>query len=304
MIGCIGTSNIVQEMKNNEKQYLVLDNNTGNKFAIGRQEYEKSKRNPAFHLWQQVGLVQPDNVQEIWYVDEDKRNIAITSRKPFCEPYHADSYFKITNRIDNSFIEGNLGHLNLHTEFFPEIVRGYTYFNDYLDRKKVYFTLDRISLFQVTEIVRDNPIRLILKRLDNLPVFKPNTAFMIMPFGNEQLDVFYEEHIRKFLKEKFNIEVYRADNFTDNDIIIETIYKSIEQSEFVIAETTTNNKNVFYELGYAVAKDREVITLQNKDEKNIFFDRAHVRSIIYSFDELEKFKTDLIGTIQTIRSRK
>lgn len=290
-------------MTNHEKQYLVRDNNTGKEFYMPREGFENAKKNPQFHLWQKVALQKPENVQEIWYVDEVERKNAITNREPFCEPYKTDSYFRITSRIDNSYIEGTIGHSNLATEFFPAITKGYAYFNDYLERKKVYFSFDKISLYQVTEILKDNPIRLILKRIDTLPVFKPNTAFMIMPFRDEKLNEFYEVNIRKHLKDKLNIDVYTAANFTDNDVIIETIYKSIEQSEFVIAETTQNNKNAFYELGYAVAKDREVITIQNQDEKLYFFDRAHVRSISYSLDNLDKFKSDLVGTIQTIRSR-
>jgi nucleoside 2-deoxyribosyltransferase len=291
-------------MENPEKAFLLIDNNTGRHAQMPRTGYEHAKRSAAFHSLEKIGLVQPQNVQEIWYVDEEERNKAIIKRKPFCEQYEADSYFKITQRIDNNFIEGVLGHPQLSTDFFADITRGYKYFDNYLEREKIYFTFDRISLFQVTEILRDNPIRLLLKRIDNIQVFKPNTAFMIMPFGDNELESFYEIHIRKFLREILTIEIYRADNFTDNDIIIETIYNSIEQSEFVIAEITHNNKNAFYELGYAVAKNKEVITLQNKDSGSIFFDRAHVRSIIYSTNEIEKFKTDLIGTIQTIRSRK
>ena len=290
-------------MSNQEKQFLIRDNNTGKEFYMPREGYETAKKSPQFHLWQKIGLQTPSNIQEIWHVDEKERTDAIINRRLFCEPYKTDSYFRLTNRIDSTFIEGNLGHRDLATEFFADITRGYTYFDDYLLRKKIYFSFDKVGLYQLTEIIKDNPIKLILKRIDNLPSFKPNTAFMIMPFRDEKLNEFYEVNIRKYLKDKLNIDVYTAANFTDNDIIIETIYKSIEQSEFVIAETTQCNKNVFYELGYAVAKEKEVITIQNQDEKIYFFDRAHVRSITYSLNNLDKFKVDLIGTIQTIRSR-
>lgn len=291
-------------MVNQEKQILIRDNNTGKEFFMPREGYENAKKNPAYHLWQKIGLQMPNNVQRIWYVNESEKNSALVNGKPFFEGYDTSSYFKITNRIDNTFIEGFLGHQDLATDFFSDIAKDYSYFEDYLLRKKIYFTFDKISLYQLTEIIRDNPIKLILKRINDLPSFKPNTAFMIMPFRDENLNEFYEKNIRKYLKEKLNIEIYTAANFTDNDIIIETIYKSIEQSEFVIADTTQNNKNVFYELGYAVAKEREVITIQNQTEQIYFFDRAHVRSITYSLDNLEKFKADLISTIQVIRSRK
>lgn len=289
-------------MNNPEKLYRIVDNASGNEFHMPRKGYEDAFKNPNFN-WKLIGLVQPDDIQETWFVSEDQRNLAIISGKPFCEHSRSDSYFKIIKRIDNTFIEGHLGRNDLESSFFSEIASNYSYFDYYLKRQKVYFTFDRISLYQVTEIFKENPLRLILKRLDNLPNFKSNTAFMIMPFGEKELDDFYETHIRQFLKEKFNIDIYRADNFTDNDIIIETIYKSIEESEFVIAETTINNKNSFYELGYAVAKGKEVITIQNRKEKNIFFDRSHVRSILYSNEEIEKFRADLFGTVQTIRKR-
>lgn len=290
-------------MTNQEKQYLIRDNNTGKEFYMPREGFESAKKSPAFHLWQKIGSQMPNGVQEIWYVDEVERSNSIINGKLFCEAYKTSNYFKITNRIDSIFIEGVLGHFDLTTEFFSDITRGYAYFDDYLQRKKIYFSFDKVSLYQLTEIFKDNPIKLILKRIDDLPVFKPNTAFMIMPFKDEKLNEFYENNIRKYLYDKLNIDVYTAANFTDNDIIIETIYKCIEQSEFVIAETTINNKNVFYELGYAVAKEREVITIQNQDEQIYFFDRAHVRSITYSLNNLNKFKADLIGTIQTIRNR-
>lgn len=290
-------------MNNPQKQFLIRDNNTGKQFTMPKEGYESAKQNPAFHLWVKLGTVEPENVQKVWYVTEKDRIDALRNRKPFCERDKTETYFKILNRIDSNFIEGYLGHSNILTEFFSEIDTIYTYFEDYNNRKKIYFTFDKISLFEVTEIILDNPIKLIMKRLDNLPFFKKNTAFMIMPFRNEELDQFYEKHIREYLQSEFDIVVYRADNFTDNDVIIETIYNCIEESEFIMADTTVNNKNVFYELGYAVAKEKEVITIQNRSENNIFFDRAHVRSIIYSYSDIEKFKADLKGTILTIRSR-
>jgi len=290
-------------MINQVKSFLIRDKISGKQFEIPRTGFELGIKDQN-NKWEQVGYVQPVNIQNVWHLNEEDKSIAIVSGKPFRDNQYAESYFRLINRIDSSFIEGYLGRPDLEYEFFSEMLSNYSYFEDYLNRKKVYFTFDKISLYEVTEIFFENPLRFVLKRLDNLPVFRPNSAFMIMPFGDKILDEFYENSIRLFLKQKFDIDVYRADNFTDNDVIIETIYRSIELSEFIIAETTTNNKNVFYELGYAVAKGREVITIQNKSEKSLFFDRAHVRSIIYSIEELDKFKNDLIGTIETIRSRK
>lgn len=290
-------------MDNPIKDYLIHDNGSGKNFVMPKEGYDNAKRSPANHLWVMLEKVQPANTQNAWYVSEQERIHAIRNKKPFSESNNADSYFQIINRIDTNFIEGYLGHPMINTNFFSSLDQTYSYFLDYLNLQRVYFTFDRISLYQVTEMILENPIRIFMKRIDNSPYFKKNSAFMIMPFGDQQLDEFYNNHIKDFLKNEFDITVYRADNFTDNDVIIETIYKSIEECEFVIAETTINNKNAFYELGYAVAKDREVITIQNRLERSIFFDRTHVRSIMYSHDDIEKFRTELKGTILTIRSR-
>ena len=41
------------------------------------------------------------------------------------------------------------------------------------------------------------------------------------------LNNLFINHIRDFLHKEMGIEIYRADDFCDNDIIIETIYNHI-----------------------------------------------------------------------------
>ncbi|HNL05722.1 MAG TPA: hypothetical protein PKK18_12800 [Chitinophagales bacterium] len=85
-----------------------------------------------------------------------------------------------------------------------------------------------------------------------------------MPFKFHDLNNLYKVQIKDFLKQELNIAIFRADDFNGNDIIIETIYRQIEQAELIIAEITHNNKNVFYELGYASALKKEILMIQNK----------------------------------------
>ncbi|HRI31833.1 MAG TPA: hypothetical protein PLQ21_09900, partial [Candidatus Kapabacteria bacterium] len=89
-----------------------------------------------------------------------------------------------------------------------------------------------------------------------------------------------------------------------NDIIVETIYNQIEISEFIICETTYDNKNVFYELGYASALNKEILTIQNeKISNNFFFDRAHIRTITYNLDEIDIFHDRLRKSVIAIRDK-
>ena len=129
---------------------------------------------------------------------------------------------------------------------------------------------------------------------------------MIMPFRHAELNTLYKDHIKDFLlnDEELKIEIFRADDFNGNDIVIETIYNQLEQSEFVIADISHSNKNVFYELGWATAMNKEVITIQNKDiEENIFFDRAHIRTRLYSLDNISELQRQLKNDIIAIRDK-
>lgn len=269
---------------------------------VGFKSFKKDLRN---HFWIFDHYEAPSNILTCWHINEEERSLAIKNQKPFKNSQSSTDYFKITKRIDSDFIEGHLGRHDMDLSFHNSPDFGsYTYFMDYKSRKKVYFTFDNIALYEVIEIIPDKPLRFILKRIENHKTFKKNQAFMIMPFHNESLDKMYFDNIRPFLKDELGITIYRADDFRNNDIIIDTIYKLIEESEFIIAETTIENKNSFYELGYAAAMGKEIIITQNKkEEQKLFFDRAHIRAIMYDVDDVETFKFDLKSTISAIRSR-
>lgn len=251
-----------------------------------------------------LGWKVPKGTMPCWVLSDSDRILSIKEKKPFYD-YSPSCYFQITKRLDNNFIEGHLGHSSYHGErFHDNILTNYTYFSDYQNRKPVYFSFDRVSLYKLIEIMPNTPLKFILKRVDSPKAIIPNQAFMIMPFKFEELNSFYKSYIKDYLKSELHIDIYRADDFNDNDIIIETIYNQIEQSEFIIADTSHPNKNVFFEFGYAAAKDKEIITIQNTEiEQNLFFDRVHIRAIFYSFDKIEAFQNQLKNTIIAIREK-
>ena len=124
---------------------------------------------------------------------------------------------------------------------------------------------------------------------------------MMMPFGFSKLDSLYYG-IKDYLKSELDIIIRRADELLENDIIIETIYREIEQSEFLIADTTKCNKNVFYEIGYADALNKNIISIQDFCEADrVYFDKVHKRHLDYHRDSIESFYTDLKYTIEAIR---
>jgi nucleoside 2-deoxyribosyltransferase len=127
---------------------------------------------------------------------------------------------------------------------------------------------------------------------------------MVMPFQDEKMDAFYQTNIKKFLKTNLTIEAKRADDFTGNDVIVDTIYRELENSEFILCEITNNNKNVFYEIGYARAKNKELILMLQKGKKSEFFDIDHIRRIEYSISEPIPFQERLRDDILSIRGKR
>lgn len=246
----------------------------------------------------------PYMAMPLWSINEREKREANHNGQPYVTS-QTSNYYDIVNRVDSQFIEIKIGRTDQAEPYHTDTrATNYTYIGDYYKREKVYFTFDRITLYELVEIypAHPEPIRFMLKRLDNNQFTFKGQAFMIMPFS-KALDRFYSLVIKSYLKEKHEINIYRADDFRDNDIIVETIYRQIEECEFIVADTTLENKNAFYELGYAAAMRKEIITIQDSSVRQLFFDRNHIRCIFYDPKEIDKFQFDLSSTIQSIRSR-
>lgn len=129
-------------------------------------------------------------------------------------------------------------------------------------------------------------------------------AFVIMPFS-EEFDDIYQIGIKETAKNE-KVTAYRLDEELFNEGMLEKIYKEIENSDFIIADLSNKNANVFYELGFAHAIGKLTILLtQNADD--IPFDLKHKRHIIYgnSIKHLkEQLKKNIIWAKKEIEQYK
>lgn len=103
-------------------------------------------------------------------------------------------------------------------------------------------------------------------------------AFVIMPFS-KNFDDIYQLGIKDTAK-SLNVDAYRLDEELFNEGMLDKIYKEIENSDFIIADLSEKNANVFYELGYSHAIGKLTILL-TKNSDDIPFDLKHRRHIIY-----------------------
>lgn len=107
-------------------------------------------------------------------------------------------------------------------------------------------------------------------------------CFVIMPFGNADLDVVYEDYVKPITEASYAFHCERGDDIFGSNVIVDDILTSIKSADFVIAELTGKNANVFYEVGICHALGKNVLLLvQSIDD--VPFDLRHRRVLVYEY---------------------
>ena len=118
-----------------------------------------------------------------------------------------------------------------------------------------------------------------VRRKASNPVKEQPRIFVLMPFASEFLDV-YVLGIRE-VAEKLGFTVDRADDIEHNGNILDVVQQKIRQADIVIADMSTRNANVFYEIGFAHAVNRPTVLLcRNTD--TVPFDLQSINYIKYA----------------------
>lgn len=134
-----------------------------------------------------------------------------------------------------------------------------------------------------------------LKKLDkDVSVGAGDSCFVMMPFARPYDD--YYEKIYEAAIKKAGLKPIKADNeIFGTGKIMDHIWSGINSARVLVAELTTRNPNVFYELGLAHALQKPVV-LVSSNESDVPFDLQHIRVIYY--DVADPFWGDkLIGKI-------
>jgi nucleoside 2-deoxyribosyltransferase len=113
------------------------------------------------------------------------------------------------------------------------------------------------------------------------------SVFVVMPFDDEFRDA-YELDIKPACAQA-GADCARVDEQLFLENILKRIYHQIESADVIIAEMTSRNPNVFYEVGYSHGLDKPVILL-TKSAVDIPFDLQHYPHIVYE------------GQIRTLKS--
>jgi hypothetical protein len=125
-------------------------------------------------------------------------------------------------------------------------------------------------------------------------------VFVLMPFS-EDLAPVYRDHIAAVLS-GMSLTYARADDLFTAREVMRDVWNGIYNSDLVIADCTSKNPNVFYELGLAHAIGKPVILISMRAE-DVPFDVRAIRYIAYEFTPrgMRDFEEKLRATIREVQ---
>src|SRR3984893_18227609 len=125
-------------------------------------------------------------------------------------------------------------------------------------------------------------------------------CFVLMPFGQKtdavgvmvDFDAVYRDLIMPAIEEA-GMEPLRADEEMTGGIIHKPMFERLMLCEYAVADLTTGNANVFYELGIRHAVRPHSTTILFCEGTNLPFDVASLSGIPYNLDAAKKTVTTL-----------
>ena len=111
------------------------------------------------------------------------------------------------------------------------------------------------------------------------------TCFVMQPFGGT-LGGYYESIFKPAIEQAGMTSVRADAEIFGTGKIMDQIWRGIRSAKVLVAEMTTKNPNVFYELGLAHALEKPVV-LVSSNQEDVPFDLRHIRVILY--DQADPF---------------
>lgn len=114
-------------------------------------------------------------------------------------------------------------------------------------------------------------------------------CFVIQPFDRGPFDKRYDDVIAPAIADA-GLEPYRVDRDPAASVLIDSIEQGIKSSAMCVADITSENPNVWYELGFAFAAGKQVVMLCAKERLKFPFDVQHRSILVYSTESSSDFE--------------
>lgn len=115
------------------------------------------------------------------------------------------------------------------------------------------------------------------------------TCFTIQPFDGGKFDKRFDDVYKGAIKNA-GMTPYRVDRDPSIDVPIDEIKTRIDQSTICLVDISTNNPNVWFEFGYAMASQKDICIVCSDERSDCFpFDVQHLSIIKYKTESSSDF---------------
>jgi nucleoside 2-deoxyribosyltransferase len=131
-----------------------------------------------------------------------------------------------------------------------------------------------------------------------------STCFVIQPFDAGKFDKRFTDVFSPAI-EAAGLKPYRVDQDPSAEVLIDAIEEGIRRATICLADITTDNPNIWYELGYAHASNVRVVMVCSEERtgRKYPFDIQHRNIIQYkteSSQDFEKLKQQITARIESL----
>jgi hypothetical protein len=128
-------------------------------------------------------------------------------------------------------------------------------------------------------------------------------CFVIQPFDGGAFDKRYDDVLQPAITDA-GLEPYRVDKDPASVVPIDDIEEKIRSSDICLADITSDNPNIWYEVGYAFANHRPVVMICAKPRPtDPPFDVRHRHIIFYTSDSPSDFKKLQSGITERLKAQ-
>ena len=188
-------------------------------------------------------------------------------------------HYRGENLPDDQFFRKSLSEkFGVRTEDFAEFKQVFTESLDAAQLITVHG--DKSRLIDMTSGLPDSAGTERLKKLErDASVGTHDCCFVMQPFAGS-LGTYFELIYRPAI-EKAGLRAVRADaEIFATGKIMDQVWNGINAARVLVAELTSRNPNVYYELGLAHAMEKPVVLVAAKED-DVPFDLQHIRVIYY-----------------------
>jgi len=115
-------------------------------------------------------------------------------------------------------------------------------------------------------------------------------CFVIQPFDGGPFDKRYDDTLEPAIRAA-GIEPYRVDRDESSVIPIASIERGIRNSDICLADISTDNPNVWFEVGFAISSGKAIVLVCSHERQKFPFDVQHRMIVRYKTDAKRDFET-------------